>query len=411
MSLLSIWKQSPSHLEEYSVRQIVHFAGDGILRDDSQSSQEFRIYISGIETQKLEEYVLQCLNDPFQDSGFVLQDLVNELGRRLDYDVEDGRYRGKKGEIGFDGIWKSPEGWSIIVESKTTDAYRINLDTLARYRAQLAEQNLISDRSSILIVVGREDTGDLEAQIRGSRYAWDVRLINAESLARLVALKVEAGDETTAERIRGILVPREYTRLDPLIDVVFFTTEDIRTPVETPPDEESSEDQESRDVSSGSLQKAERSYALTDAQTLEDLRRRTVKSFSERINVDLVKKSKAQFWSSDKKLRICCTISKLYENTNQYWYAYHPTWDRFLEDAERGYLLLGCIGKDYAIALPHKTITELRARLNTTERADGTRYWHLHLAEDERGDPFLRLKGAGQTVSVAAHRLHLGATK
>jgi hypothetical protein len=45
---------------------------------------------------------------------------------------------------------------------------------------------LKEDQSSILIVVGREDTGDLEAQIRGSRHAWDVRLISVDALLRLM---------------------------------------------------------------------------------------------------------------------------------------------------------------------------------------------------------------------------------
>lgn len=407
MSLLGIWKQTPDHLEEYSVRQIVSFAGDGILRDDSESSRQFRTFLSGIEVQKLEDYVLQCLNEPFQDSGFVLQDLVNELGSRLDYEVEGGRYRGKKGEIGHDGIWKSPEKSAIIVEVKTTDTYRINLDTLARYRSELAHKGLVSEQSSILIVVGREDTGDLEAQIRGSRFAWDIRLINVESLAKLVALKVEAGDEATAERIRGILIPREYTRLDPLIDLVFFTTEDIRTPVESIPNEASLDDREPASGADRDIAKSDRSYELTDAGTMEDLRRRIVRKLSQREGTELIKKSKAQFWSSDKKIRICCTISKLYRGNNQYWYAYHPTWDRFLEGGDNGFLLLGCVGKDFAIALPHKFIAGLLPRLNTTERGDGVRYWHMHLAEDDGGAPFLKLKGTGQTISVDAHQLDL----
>ena len=44
---------------------------------------------------------------------------------------------------------------------------------LARYRNQLIESRRITKNSSILIVVGRNDTSDLEAQIRGSRHAWE----------------------------------------------------------------------------------------------------------------------------------------------------------------------------------------------------------------------------------------------
>ncbi len=68
--------------------------------------------------------------------------------------------------------------------------------------------------SSVLIVVGREDTGELEAQVRGSRHAWDMRLISADALIKLVELKEGAGDPETGRKICSLLAPMEYTRLD-----------------------------------------------------------------------------------------------------------------------------------------------------------------------------------------------------
>ena len=66
-----------------------------------------------------------------------------------------------------------------MVEVTTTDAYRIDLETLAGYRRGLIASGQITEpESSMLIVVGRKDTGDLEAQIRGSRHAWDIRLVS-----------------------------------------------------------------------------------------------------------------------------------------------------------------------------------------------------------------------------------------
>ncbi len=47
----------------------------------------------------------------------VLQDLVNELGKRLDYDVRNGRYQGTASTIGFDDLWFSPEGHAILADS------------------------------------------------------------------------------------------------------------------------------------------------------------------------------------------------------------------------------------------------------------------------------------------------------
>jgi len=81
----------------------------------------------------------------------------------------------------------------VIVEVKTTDAYRISLDTIAGYRTRLQEQDTVGKNTSILLVVGREDTGELEAQVRGSRHAWDVRLISVDALVSLVKLKETTG--------------------------------------------------------------------------------------------------------------------------------------------------------------------------------------------------------------------------
>jgi hypothetical protein len=185
VSLTQLSAKSPELFYQYTIKQLVAFAGDGTLADGSKCSKEFRDYLRELPAEKLFAHVEFCLSNVFDKSGFVLQDLVNELGRRLDYEVENGLYQGKAGQIGWDGIWTAPNGHSIVVEVKTTDAYRINLDSgAANYRRKLIEVGKIKERSSILIVVGRQDTGDLEAQIRGSRHAWDARIISTEALVK-----------------------------------------------------------------------------------------------------------------------------------------------------------------------------------------------------------------------------------
>src|SRR5215469_9910785 len=143
--------------------------------------------------------------NPFPKSGMVPQDLINELGRRLDYQVTNGRYQGTVNSIGHDGIWLSPEGHTIIAEVKTTDAYRISLDTIAGYKDKLIDAGRVSSQSSVLIVVGRQDTGELEAKVRGSRHAWDMRLISADALIKLVQLKEDAEGTDTGRKIRSLL--------------------------------------------------------------------------------------------------------------------------------------------------------------------------------------------------------------
>lgn len=177
MPLLTIWKSAPDAVDQMSIEQIVSSAGNGVLKDNSICSHEFRTYISQASSVKLASYVEHCLSTGFDKSGLVLQDLINELGRRLDYKVTNGLYQGTKNSVGFDGLWVSPEGHTIIAEVKTTDAYTISLDKIASYRSKLFATNEISTPASILIVVGRKDTGELESQVQGSRHAWDIRLI------------------------------------------------------------------------------------------------------------------------------------------------------------------------------------------------------------------------------------------
>jgi hypothetical protein len=229
MPLISLWSSNRTAIEEFSVEQVVRAAGDGNLRDGFLCSQELRAYLSEITSAKLGEYIEHCLSKHFNKGGMVLQDLVNELGRRLDYKVTNGRYQGTSNTIGYDGIWNSPEGHMIVGEVKTTDAYRISLDTIAAYRDRLSVNGEIFSPSSILIIVGREDTGELEAQVRGSRHAWDIRLISADALIKLVQLKEDADAPDTGRKIRSLLAPMEYTRLDQMIDVMFTTAKDVET--------------------------------------------------------------------------------------------------------------------------------------------------------------------------------------
>jgi hypothetical protein len=49
-------------------------------------------------SDSLMAYAAHCLERPFSESGFALQDIINQLGKRLGFLVEPGRYRGTKNE-------------------------------------------------------------------------------------------------------------------------------------------------------------------------------------------------------------------------------------------------------------------------------------------------------------------------
>lgn len=398
MPLITLFSSSPSAINELSIEQIVATAGDGNLKDESVCSQELRGYLAQVPSPKLVDYVDHCLSSTFTKGGMVLQDLINELGRRLDYAVINGRYQGTANRIGYDGIWKSPEGATLIVEVKTTDTYRISLETIIGYREKLIASGQVNTKPSVLIVVGREDTGELEAQVRGSRHAWDIRLISADALAKLVQLKENAEGPDTGRKIRSLLTPMEYTRLDEMVDVMFTTATDVEAAIV--------EDEDEGDLANDGKSKGV--WQFTDSGILDRKRGEIIAALGRVIGANLIKKSRALFWDSDHEKRVACTISKRYTKRSSYpyWYAYHPQWDEFLRDGNLAFVVVGCVDLSFAFSIPWETFHPLLGALNTTTTEKGT-YWHLHLTEIEPGAYALILPKRGETLPLSEFRLSL----
>lgn len=332
MPLLALWGSNPEAVTQLTIEQIVATAGDGKLRDDSPCSRELRQYLSQASTERLGEFAEHCLANAYPKSGLVLQDVVNELGRRLEYEATNGRYQGTTNAVGFDGIWTSPEKTAVVVEVKTTDAYRISLDTIAGYRDKLQALETISSPASILIVVGREDTGELEAQVRGSRHAWDMRLISIDSLLALVRIKESTDSGVTSAKIRSVLVPMEYTRLDALVDVMFTTAKDVEATV----------DSEKPGAEAIAAETEGSGWEFTPTAVIQAHREAIVRALGERDSKKLVKRSRALYWDADHQYRVVCTVSKRYDRkgSGTYWYAYHPAWDEFLAEGQSGWFVL-----------------------------------------------------------------------
>jgi hypothetical protein len=383
VALVDLWREARDQLEGKGIQQIIAFAGDGKLRDGSAAATELRSYLSLVPTDYIQRYTAECLAKGFPDSGLALQEIVNQIGRRLGFSVTDGRYRGVKGSAGFDGLWKVQDH-AIVVEVKTTDAYRLDLDTVGRYRRMLANEGTITvDQSSILIVVGREDTGDLEAQIRGSRHAWDVRLISVDALERLMLLKEDLEDPTIIRKIHEILVPREFTKLDEIVDLVFSATEDVRE-AEMPEEEPEATEKKFTPVSFHAA---------------------CIGRIAAALGEDLLKHSRASFATADGETAVLCAISKAYAGAHHegYWFAFHPHQKEFLEAATKGYVGFGCGSADQLILFPYEDFSKWLEDFHRTE-LENRFYWHVRI---NRRDThyFLLLRAGRDNLEVTQYLL------
>ncbi len=382
MALLDLWKKSPDQLKDKQIHQLIGFAGSGKLIDASDCCEEFRAFLANVPSENLKIYADQCLTQSFPDSGLALQDVVNEIGARLGAEVTPGRYRGTAKHLGFDGLWKFPNGQSIIVEVKTTDAYRIDLNTIADYRKVLIDNKSISETaSSMLLIVGRQDTGDLEAQIRGSRYAWEIRVISVDALLRLMSTKEEVEDPQIIQRIHSILIPREFTRLDEIADILFSAAEDIK---------QGEGGTEVKEVPIGKKAKEPKftPVAFHDA---------CISRIQAHIHQTLIKRSRAQYSSPDKSVVVNCSISKEHnpDTTPNYWFAFHPYQKDSLKDVPKSYVAFGCGTSKRILLIPFKDFDQWLEGMWTTQK-DDRYYWHVVIYR--KGEKYSMHRKKGEKV-------------
>jgi hypothetical protein len=387
MLLESLWKSEKDELAVKHVQAIVGLAGDGKLRDGNKASAEFCGFLTTIPSDMLAKYANECLgSEKFPEAGCALQDVINEVGRRLGFKVQNGLYRGKINEIGNDGLWKSDDGSSIILETKTTDAYTINLDTLADYRKKLAAEKQIElEKSSILIVVGRNETDSLEAQVRGSRHAWDIRLISVEALLRLMSVKENLETPQAVQKIRHILRPKEYTKVDEIIDLVFSAAKDVR---------EDENVQHEIEPEEGEKKMAPVNF-----------REACIARIQEQLDLLLIKRSAGLYSTTDEKSAVICLNSRKYDKGKYpgYWFGFHRHQKETLESYKSGRVAFGCGSAETILVIPIQDLVVWLNDLNTTEMDDRF-YWHVQLRE-EKGKFMLRRKGGKSPVDVSKYLL------
>ena len=228
MALLDLWNADRQQITGKRIDQLIAFAGEGRLRDGNSTSEEFRTLLKvvssdviGIGWMNALTFVHRLRLRParygqrsWSPLGFRCDPrrLSEPQQRRLRRTVADSWRASDPGRVQeFDVVQHQPESDFGLPEASWSPQLGVRPEDI-----------------SILIVVGTEDTSDFEAQVRGSRFAWDIRLLGVKSLFRLLKLKEALDDPKVERQIQDILFPQEFTRLDRIIDLVFATAEDAQ---------------------------------------------------------------------------------------------------------------------------------------------------------------------------------------
>jgi hypothetical protein len=207
--------------------------------DPSSPSARFRAYLQENvhNVGDLRAYADTALSSSGEQYNKALQDLINHAGHLLGFEVEFGRYRGVSGQIGFDGLWRSPTGQALVVETKTTDVYTVKTATLLGYINDLVSAGQIErpNQAIGLYVYGRFDvaTSQLEKAIIAEGRQEQLRVASVDALLNLLELKQEY--ELEHEAILQFLLPSPV-RVDTIVNLVFdITSQERRAALEEVP--------------------------------------------------------------------------------------------------------------------------------------------------------------------------------
>lgn len=229
--LTDLYMAASSTILNMKLRQAVYLAGDGNFLHE-ESYMDFRDYLEHIDIRTMGRFIDEALSEnkseKFLERGYALQDIVNEMGRRLGFKVTNGLYKGTKGdENGLDGLWESVDGTFIVMESKTTDVYSLDIKVVESYRDKLISQGITTrEKSSVLIVLGRDDKNTVPGLVRGSKYRDEMRVISTKALFDLLCVYEKSRSDTVSRQITQLLKPHDYTKLDNLVSLVFPSQSD-----------------------------------------------------------------------------------------------------------------------------------------------------------------------------------------
>jgi hypothetical protein len=198
---------------------------------------------------------------------------------------------------------------------------------------------------------------------------------------RLLAVKEELEDPIIQHKIHSVLRPREFTRLDEIVDLLFSTAEDIKQEqvVESEPEEE--------EETNRAIDRKPKfiPVAFHDA---------CVRRIEKALGSSLVKRSRATFASADQSLKVICAISREHVRGGDpsYWFAFHPHQSDYLADTERSYVAFGCGSEQQLLLIPYNEFAQWLAGMNETTTKDRT-YKHVSISYSDGRFELVRKQG------------------
>lgn len=369
MSLADIWRMSPEQLKDKHILQIISFAGSGKLRHNS-TLKELRSYFACVPSPLLSRYLYETIGEPFDGDAIVLSELVNEVGRRLGFQVK----KRTSTQVNYTGLWKMKGNTSIITAIQRNNLPLINPVALLTFKKELEQKKVIDYRqSSILIIAAPGDTTNLEQQLRGSNIATEFRLIGIEALLKLMRLKEDLEDPLVLQQLLELLTPHDFLRVDGLIDLLLSVITDI--PTEITPEVFMFDDGVDEEEKGETAKKKESKPKIPD-----ELRDACVERIEKHLQQTFVKESRVIYTSPDRTKKIVCLTASLSVGSGRFpyfWFGFRPKQKEAIEKAEEGYLALVCSSEELIILIPYNVFSNWLEGMNISGLAEEINHWNI----------------------------------
>jgi len=209
---------------EFTLELLVELAGE--LEDGSRPSEKLREKLQEeATTADVDDLLQEALAGTESYHNRALQDIVNNIGQRLGFEVEYGPYR-PNSRPRYDGLWQSRDlesgEVSLVVETKKSAGFQINPNKQpGSYMDHLVAENGL-DASQVygLIVVGEDDDdiGGVVDAVRGSEYRKRIRVITCHQLYALLAMADEGG--LSRHQTAQVLLPMDTVNVGSLVDLI-----------------------------------------------------------------------------------------------------------------------------------------------------------------------------------------------
>lgn len=209
---------------ELTLGVLIDLAGE--LEDGSRASEKLREKLQkAADLEDIENLLSESLGGSETYHNRALQDIVNNIGERLGFEVDYGAYQPTRSEPSSDGLWVTSNieerDVFLVAETKKSTSYTINPENQpGSYMDKLADEEGLDENQVYGIIIVGEDRNlnSIVHSVRGSQYRNRIRVITCQRLIELLSMMVD--NDLSHEQVARVLLPMDTVNVGAIVELM-----------------------------------------------------------------------------------------------------------------------------------------------------------------------------------------------